>query len=173
MINLRRPRLLGKAQWGTGRTDPEGTIARDVARRLPPGWATRRGAYLPTMAGRPTRSWGRRHPYERLVMAYTDAHTNLGIAYRERPRGGAQTDSQEVRQFLERLTQANLSLRLLRVLCREHVRHAIDAAIKEVDEAVRAPITRTFYKDPSAWLISSIECVEEAVRRDVRIILRE
>ena len=105
-------------------------------------------------------------------MAYTDAHTNLGIAYRERPPGGAQTDSQEVRQFLEKLTQANLSLRLLRVLCHEHVKHTIDAAIKEVDEAVRAPITRTFYKDPSAWLISSIECVEEAARRDVRIILR-
>ena len=105
-------------------------------------------------------------------MAYTDAHTNLGIAYRERPPGGAQTDSQEVRQFLEKLTQANLALRLLRVLCHEHVKHTIDAAMKEVDEAVRAPITRTFYKDPSAWLISSIECVEEAARRDVRIILR-
>jgi hypothetical protein len=42
-------------------------------------------------------------------MAYRDAHTNLGIAYRERPPGGAQTDSQEVRQFLEKLTQANPS----------------------------------------------------------------
>ena len=105
-------------------------------------------------------------------MAYTDAHTNLGIAYRERPAGGARTDSQEVRQFLEKLTQANLSLRLLRVLCHEHVRPTIDAAIKEVDQAVRAPITTTFYRDPSAWLIASIEGVEESARRDVQLILR-
>ena len=48
----------------------------------------------------------------------------------------------------------------------------IDAAIKEVDQAVRAPITKTYYRDPSAWLIASIDCVEEAARRDVRVILR-
>ena len=105
-------------------------------------------------------------------MAYTDAYTNLGIAYSERPPFGATTDSEDVRQFLEKLTQANLSLRLLRVLCHEHVRPAIDAAIKEVDQAVRAPITKTFYRDPSAWLIASIERVEEAARRDVELILR-
>jgi hypothetical protein len=52
------------------------------------------------------------------------------------------------------------------------VRHTIDAAIKEVDEAIQAPITRTFYKDPSTWLIASIERVEDAARRDVRVILR-
>ena len=124
------------------------------------------------MAGRPTLAWRRRHPYERLVTAYTDAYTNLGIAYSERPPFGAKTDSEEVRQFLEKLTQANLSLRLLRVLCHEHVKHTIDAAIKEVDQAVRAPITKTYYRDPSAWLIASIECVEEAARRDVQLILR-
>jgi hypothetical protein len=100
-------------------------------------------------------------------MAYTDAYSYLGIAYSERPPFGANTDSQQVRQFLERLAQANLSLRLLRVLCHEHVRHTVDVAIKEVDQAVRAPITKTFYRDPSAWLIASIECVEEAARRDV------
>ena len=38
-------------------------------------------------------------------MAYTDAYTNLGIAYSERPPFGATTDSEEVRQFLEKLTQ--------------------------------------------------------------------
>ena len=124
------------------------------------------------MAGRPTLAWRRGHPYERLVMAYTDAYTNLGIAYSERPTFGAKTDSEEVRQFLEKLTQANLSLRLLRVLCHEHVRPTIDAAIKEVDQAVRAPITTTFYRDPSAWLMASIEGVEESARRDVQLILR-
>ena len=124
------------------------------------------------MAGRPTLAWRRRHPYERLVMAYTDAYTNLGLAYSERPPFGTKTDSEEVRQFLEKLTQANLSLRLLRVLCHDHVRHTIDVAIKEVDQAVQAPITKTVYKDPSAWLLASIECVEEAARRDVELILR-
>ena len=79
----------------------------------------------------------------------------------------------EAIRFLEKLTQANLSLRLLRVLCHEHVRPTIDAAIKEVDQAVRAPITKTFYRDPSAWLIASIERVEEAARRDVELILRD
>ena len=74
------------------------------------------------MAGRPTIAWRREHPHERLVMAYTDAYTNLGIAYSERPPFGAKTDSEEVRQFLEKLTQANLSLRLLRVLCHGPVR---------------------------------------------------
>jgi hypothetical protein len=39
-------------------------------------------------------------------MAYTDAYTNLGIAYSERPPFGAKTDSEEVRQFLEKLTRA-------------------------------------------------------------------
>jgi hypothetical protein len=112
------------------------------------------------MAGRPTLAWRREHPYERLVMAYTDAYTNLGIAYSERPPFGAKTDSEEVRQFLEKLTQANLSLRLLRVICHKRVRPTIDAAIKEVDQAVRTPITNTFYSDPSAWLMASIECVE-------------
>ena len=124
------------------------------------------------MASRPTLAWRRRHPYERLVMAYTDAYRNLGIAYSERPPFGATTDSEEVRQFLEKLTQANLSLRLLRVLCHGPVRPAIDAAIKEVDQAVRTPITNTFYSDPSAWLMASIECVEESARRDVELILR-
>jgi hypothetical protein len=57
------------------------------------------------MAGRPTLAWRREHPYERLVMAYTDAYTNLGIAYSERPPFGATTDSEEVRQFLEKLTE--------------------------------------------------------------------
>jgi hypothetical protein len=133
---------------------------------------TRRGAYRSPMAGRPTLAWRREHPYERLVMAYTDAYTNLGIAYSERPPFGAKADSEEVRQFLEKLTQANLSLRLLRILCHEHVRPTIDAAIKEVDKAVRAPITNTFYRDPSAWLIASIEYVEESARRDVELILR-
>ena len=90
-------------------------------------------------------------------MAYTDAYRNLGIAYSERPPFGAKTDSEEVRQFLEKLAQANLSLRLLRVLCHDHVRHTIDVAIKEVDQAVQAPVTRTVYKDPSAWLLASIE----------------
>jgi hypothetical protein len=52
------------------------------------------------------------------------------------------------------------------------VRPTIDAAIKEVDQAVRAPITKAVYKDPSAWLVASIECVEEAARRDVELILR-
>jgi hypothetical protein len=124
------------------------------------------------MAGRPTLAWRRGHPYERLVMAYTDAYTNLGIAYSERPPLGAKTDSEEVRQFLEKLAQANLSLRLLRVLCHENVRPTIDAAIKEVDRAVQAPVTRTVYRDPSAWLIASIECVEESARRDVQLTLR-
>jgi hypothetical protein len=124
------------------------------------------------MAGRPTLAWRRGHPYERLVMAYTDAYTNLGIAYSERPPSGAKTDSEEVRQFLEKLTQANLSLRLLRVLCHENVRPTIEAAIKEVDQAVRTPIRPTFYRDPSAWLIASIERVEESARRDVQLILR-
>jgi hypothetical protein len=105
-------------------------------------------------------------------MAYTDAYTNLGIAYSERPPFGAKTDSEEVRQFLEKLAQANLSLRLLRVLCHENVRPTIDAAIKEVDRAVQAPVTRTVYRDPSAWLIASIECVEESARRDVQLTLR-
>ena len=108
----------------------------------------------------------------RLLDLFLHAYTNLGIAYSERPPFGATTDSEEVRQFLEKLTQANLSLRLLRVLCHEHVTPTIDAAIKEVDQAVRAPITKTFYRDPSAWLIASIECVEEAARRDVQVILR-
>ena len=124
------------------------------------------------MAGRPTLAWRRGHPYERLVMAYTDAYTNLGIAYSERPPFGAKSDSEEVRQFLEKLTQANLSLRLLRVLCHEGVRPTIDAAIKVVDQAVRAPITNTFYRDPSDWLIASIEWVEESARRDVQLVLR-
>jgi hypothetical protein len=123
------------------------------------------------MAGRPTLAWRREHPYERLVMAYTDAHTNLGIAYRERPPFGARSDSAEVHQFLKKLAQANLSLRLLRVLCHQHVRPAIDASVKEVDQAVQAPITETAYRDPSAWLLASIECVEEAARRDVQLIL--
>ena len=124
------------------------------------------------MAGRPTLAWRRRHPYERLVMAYRDAYTDLGIAYSERPTFGARTDSPEVRHFLEKLAQANLSLRLLRVLCHEPVRPTIDVAIKEVDQAVQAPITKTVYKDPSAWLLGSIERVEEAARRDVQLILR-
>jgi hypothetical protein len=168
----------------TGAPDPAGSARSSALRRSAASgticvtydrcsWSTRRGGYRSAMAGRPTLAWRREHPHERLVMAYTDAYTNLGIAYSERPPFGAKTDSEEVRQFLEKLTQANLSLRLLRVLCHGPVRPAIDAAIKEVDQAVRAPITKTFYRDPSPWLIASIECVEEAARRDVQLILRK
>ena len=73
------------------------------------------------MAGRPTRAWLRRHTRERLVDAYWDAHDTLGAANNVRPCPSARADSLEVRAFLEKLTRANLSLRLLRVLCNEDV----------------------------------------------------
>jgi hypothetical protein len=123
------------------------------------------------MRGRPTLAWRREHPYERLVMAYTDAYRNLGIAYSERPPFGATTDSEEVRQFLKKLTQANLSLRLLRVLCRREVRSVLDRAFKNVDSAVRAPPSRGYYEDPEPLLLAAIEAVQEAARRDVELEL--
>ena len=104
-------------------------------------------------------------------MAYTDAYTNLGIAYSERPPFGATTDSEDVRQFLEKLTQANLSLRLLRVLCHREVRSVLDRAFKNVDMAVRAPPSRGSYEDPEPWLLAAIEAVQEAARRDVELEL--
>jgi hypothetical protein len=57
------------------------------------------------------------------------------------------------------------------VLCHEPVGPTIDVVIKEVDRAVQAPITKIVYKDPSAWLLGSIERVEEAAQRDVQLIL--
>jgi hypothetical protein len=112
------------------------------------------------MAGRPARGWRRkrrkRRPHERLVDLYADAHTKLEIAFRERPSGGAKGDSEEVHLFLAKLTQANLRLRLLRALCHADVRDLVDEATEEVDKAVRAPVTKTAYEDPSRWLIVTI-----------------
>jgi len=125
------------------------------------------------MAGRPTRAWRRRHPHERLVEAYRDAHESLVAAFNNRPFPRARADSLEVRAFLEKLTRANLALRLLRVLCKEDVKGIVDRAAGEVDKAVRAPITRDVYKDPSDWLIESIDCVEEAARRDIQLNLSD
>ena len=124
------------------------------------------------MAGRLTRAWRRRHPHERLVEAYSDAHQKLSAAFVARPFLTARTDSLEVRAFLEKLTQANLSLRLLRALCNQDVKRVVDRAIEKVDKAVRERITNDVYKDPSDWLSESIDCVEEAARRDVQLILR-
>lgn len=125
------------------------------------------------MAGRPARAWWRRHPHERLVAAYRDAHEKLDAAYNARPFPRVRADSPEVRAFLEKLTRANLSLRLLRALCNKDVKEVVDRAIEKVDKAVRAPITKDFYRDPSDWLIESIECLEEAARRDVQLLLSD
>jgi hypothetical protein len=125
------------------------------------------------MAGRPARAWWRRHPHERLVEAYRDAHEKLGTAYNARPFPRARTDSPEVRAFLQKLTRANLSLRLLRALCKKDVKELVDRAIEKVDKAVRAPITKVAYEDPSDWLIESIEFLEEAARQDVQLILSD
>jgi hypothetical protein len=104
-------------------------------------------------------------------MAYTDAYTNLGLAYSERPPFGATSDSEGVRQFLEKLTQANLSLRLLRTLCHRDVRSVLDRAFDKVDTAVRVPPSRGYYEDPEPWLLAAIEAVQEAARRDVELEL--
>ena len=61
---------------------------------------------------------------------------------------------------------------MLRALCNQDVKGVVDRAIEKVDKAVREPITNDIYKDPSDWLIESIDCVEEAARRDVQLILR-
>ena len=126
---------------------------------------------MPVMPGR--RGHGRRprDPHQRLVAAYRDAHSKLGIAYAHRPPLIARADSNEVRSFLVELTQANLSLRLLRALCHTDVRYVLDRAFEEVDTAVRAPPSRGFYKDPEPWLLDAIEAVEEAARRDLQLEL--
>jgi hypothetical protein len=123
------------------------------------------------MPGRPARGWRRRNPYERLVDLYTDAHTTLETAFRECPSLDAKGDSEEVHLFLEKLTLANLRLRLLRTLCGDDVKDLVDGAIEEVDRAVRAPVTKTAYEDPSPWLMCSIQAVDEAARRNVWINL--
>ena len=123
------------------------------------------------MAGRPTRAWRRRHPQQRLVEAYRDAHEKLGAAYNARPFTRARADSAEVHAFLVKLTRANLSLRLLRVLCNEKVKGIVDRAAEKVDKAVRAPPSRDVYEDPEPWLFEAIEAVEEAARRDVQLEL--
>jgi hypothetical protein len=110
-------------------------------------------------------------PHQRLVAAYRDAHSKLGIAYAHRPPLIVRADSNEVRSFLVELTQANLSLRLLRVLCHSEVRPILGRAFEKVDAAVRAPPSRGFYKDPEAWLLDAIAAVEEAARRDVQLEL--
>ena len=125
------------------------------------------------MAGRPTLAWRRRHPHERLVEAYRDAYEKLSAAFVARPFPPARTDSLEVRAFLEKLTQANLSLRLLRAICNKDVKGVVDRAVEKVDKAVREPITKNVYRDPSDWLIESIDCVKEAARRDVQLDLSE
>jgi hypothetical protein len=125
------------------------------------------------MAGRPSRAWRRRHPRARLVEAYRDAYDKLSATFVARPFPPAKTDSLEVRAFLEKLTQANLALRLLRAICNKDVKGVIDRAIEKVDKAVREPITQGVYEDPSEWLIESIDCVEEAARRDVQLDLYE
>jgi hypothetical protein len=123
------------------------------------------------MPGRPARGWRRKIPYERLVDLYTDTHTKLETAFRECPSRDARGDSDEVHLFLEKLAEANLRLRLLRALCRHDVKDLVDGATEEVDKAVRAPVTETAYKDPSPWLMSSIQAVDEAARRNVDVIL--
>ena len=124
------------------------------------------------MPGRPARGWRRRSPYERLVDVYAEAHTKLQTAFDECPAPDAEGDSPQVRRFLEKLAQANLSLRLLRALCRDDVKKdVVDGAIKEVDKAVRTPLTKTVYDDPSAWLICSILAVEDTAHRNVSVNL--
>jgi hypothetical protein len=123
------------------------------------------------MASRPERAWWRRHPRERLVEAYRDAHEKLGAAYNARPLTRARADSSEVHAFLVKLTRANLSLRLLRVLCKEDVQGVVDQAAEKVDKEVRAPPSREVYEDPAPWLFEAIEAVEEAARRDVQLEL--
>ena len=59
------------------------------------------------------------------------------------------------------------------MLCNEDVKGVVDQASEKVDKAVKAPTTKDIYKDPSDWLIESIECAEEAARRDVQLILSE
>jgi hypothetical protein len=112
-----------------------------------------------------------RDDHQRLVAAYRDAHSKLSIAYVHRPPLIARVDSNEVRSFLVELTQANLSLRLLRVLCHSDVRSILGRAFEIVDTAVRAPPSRGFYKDPEPWLLDAIDAVEEAARRDVQLEL--
>jgi hypothetical protein len=122
------------------------------------------------MQGR--RARGRRpRDHQRLVGAYRDAHSKLGIAYANRPPLIVRGDSNEVRWFLVKLTQADLSLRLLKVLCHSDVRPVLHRAFEEVDTAVRAPPSRGFYKDPEPWLLDAIDAVEEAARRDVQLEL--
>ena len=99
----------------TGRLVKEGTV--DATINTPD---RHQPTYHNVMAGRPGRAWRRRHPYERLVEAYRDAHEKLGNAYNARPFPRARTDSPEVRAFLQKLTRANLSLRLLRTLCKKN-----------------------------------------------------
>jgi hypothetical protein len=70
-----------------------------------------------------------------------------------------------------KLTRANLSLRLLRVLCKEDVQGVVDQAAEKVDKEVRAPPSREVYEDPAPWLFEAIEAVEEAARRDVQLEL--
>jgi hypothetical protein len=135
--------------------------------------STSTNAQPETAGQRPQPSFGTRHPHERLVEAYRDAHEKLGTAYNARPFPRARTDSPEVRAFLQKLTRANLSLRLLRALCKKDVKELVDRAIEKVDKAVRAPITKVAYEDPSDWLIESIEFLEEAARRDVQLILSD
>ena len=123
------------------------------------------------MASRPARAWLRRHPHERLVEAYRDAHETLGAAYNARPFPRTRADSYEVHAFLVKLTRASLSLRLLRVLCNEDVKAVVHRTAEKVDQAVTAPPSRDVYEDPEPWLLKAIEAVEEAARRDVRLEL--
>jgi hypothetical protein len=97
----------------------------------------------------------------------------LSAAFVARPFPPARTDSLEVRAFLEKLTRANLALRLLRAICNKDVKEVVDRAIQQVDKAVREPIAKGIYKDPSDWLIESIDRVEEAARRDVQLNLSD
>ena len=123
------------------------------------------------MRGRRVHGWRWKDRHRRLVAAYVDAHAKLGIAYANRPPLIVRADSNEVRSFLVELTQANLSLRLLRALCHTDVRYVLDRAFEKVDKAVRAPPSRGFYKDPEPWLLDAIEAVEEAARRDLQLEL--
>jgi hypothetical protein len=123
------------------------------------------------MPDRPARGWRRKIPYERLVDLYMDTHTKLETAFRECPSRDAKGDSEEVHLFLEKLAQANLRLRLLRALCRYDVKDLVEGATEQVEKAVRAPVTTTAYEDPSAWLMCSIQAVDEAARRNVQVTL--
>ena|SRR5215203_752807 len=123
------------------------------------------------MADRPTRAWRRRHPHARLIEAYRDAHEKLSAAYNARPLP-RRAEPADVRAFLVKLTQANLSLRLLRVLCNEDVKPVVDRAHQLVDRAVRAPAGEALHKDPDVWMLDAINAVEEAARLDVQLELR-